>query len=72
MIGNKLFVGNLYVRVNKKQLEELFSYYGNVKKVELIEGSGFGYVEMSDAEEAERAKRALDGAEFQERVLRVK
>lgn len=72
MIGNKVYVGNLYLRVTKKQLEELFSQYGKVKMVELIQGSGFGFVEMSDQEEAKQAIRALDGAEFLDRVLRVK
>jgi RNA recognition motif-containing protein len=72
MMGNKLYVGNLYLRVSKRQLEQLFSHYGNVKNVELIEGSGYGYVEMSASDEAERARKALDGAEFLERVLRVR
>ena len=72
MIGNKLYVGNLYLRASKKQLEELFARYGEVKKVELIEGSGFGFVEMATSDEAERARRELDGAEFLERIIRVK
>lgn len=72
MIGNKLYIGNLYLRVNKKQLEKLLSKYGQVKKVELIEGTGFGFIEMSKREEAEKAIRALDGAEFEERILKVK
>lgn len=72
MIGNKLYVGNLYLRASKKQLEDLFAQYGEVKKVELIEGSGFGFVEMATDEEAEKARKALDGTEFLERIIRVK
>jgi RNA recognition motif-containing protein len=72
MIGNKLYVGNLYLRARKEQLQDLFSGYGEVKNIELIEGSGFGFVEMSNSEEAEKARKALDGAEFLERVIRVK
>jgi len=72
MTGNKLYVGNLYLRASKKQIEDLFARYGEVKRVELIEGSGFGFVEMATSEEAERAKKALDGAEFLERIIRVK
>jgi RNA recognition motif-containing protein len=72
MIGNKLYVGNLYLRASRKQLEDLFSRYGEVKKIELIEGSGFGFVEMSSSEEATQARKALDGAEFLERIIRVK
>ncbi len=72
MIGNKLYVGNLYLRASKKQLQDLFSHYGEVKNIELIDGSGFGFVEMSSGEEAEKARKALDGAEFLERVIRVR
>jgi RNA recognition motif-containing protein len=52
-------------------LEELFSQYGEVKEVNIIEGKGFGFVEMSSQAEAEKAKEALDGSEFKERTLRV-
>jgi len=72
MSGTKVYIGNLYLRASKKELESLFSRYGEVKRVELIEGSGFGFVEMSTSEEAEKARKALDGAEFLERVIRVR
>jgi RNA recognition motif-containing protein len=72
MIANKLYVGNLYLRAGKDQLKELFARYGDVKNVELIEGTGFGFVEMSSQDEAEQAKQALDGSEFLDRVIRVK
>lgn len=72
MLGKKLYVGNLYCMVSKDHLQELFSPYGRVVNVSIIEGSGYGYVEMSSPLEAEQAKRALDGAEYLERVLRVK
>ncbi|MFQ5720964.1 MAG: RNA recognition motif domain-containing protein [Candidatus Aminicenantales bacterium] len=72
MLGKKLYVGNLYCLVSKEQLRELFSQYGRVLAIEVIEGSGYAYVEMSSPFEAEKAKRALDGAEHLERVLRVK
>jgi RNA recognition motif-containing protein len=72
MVGNRVYIGNLYLSVNKKQLEELFSRYGKVKNVDLIQGSGYGYVEMSDDADAQRAQEALDGTEFKERVIRVK
>ncbi len=72
MLGNKLYVGNLYCMVSKDQLRDLFSQYGRVVNVHIIEGSGYAYVEMSNTLEAEKAKRALDGQEYLERVLRVK
>jgi RNA recognition motif-containing protein len=72
MIGNKLYVGNLYCMVKKEQLRQLFGQYGRVRRVDIIPGSGYAYVEMSNTLEAEKAKRALDGMEYLERVLRIK
>ncbi|MGB7294259.1 MAG: RNA-binding protein [Candidatus Aminicenantales bacterium] len=72
MVGQKVYVGNLYVRAKRDHLKKLFSRYGDVIHVELIEGSGFGFVEMSNQEEAEQAVRALDGTEFLDRVIKVK
>jgi len=43
----------------------------SVRRVKIIEGRGFGSVEMSNQSEAERAKEALDYADFKGRVLRV-
>jgi RNA recognition motif-containing protein len=71
MQGSKLYVGNLSYSVNNTQLEELFKGYGEVREVNIIEGKGFGFVEMSSSDEAEKAKDALDGSEFVGRTLRV-
>jgi len=71
MEGSKLYVGNLGYGVTNSELEELFSAHGEVKEVNIIEGRGFGFVELSSASEAEKAKEALDGTEFKERPLKV-
>ena len=71
MQGNKLYVGNLNYSVTDEQLSGLFSQFGEVKEARVIEGKGFGFVEMSSSEEAERAKEALNEQEFKERKLRV-
>lgn len=71
MQSNKLYVGNLSYSVTDKQLEELFSQHGQIKEVTIIGSKGFGFVEMSDATEAEKAKEALDGESFEGRTLRV-
>jgi len=71
MQGSKLYVGNLDYSVTNEELEELFSNYGKVGQVTIIEGKGFGFVEMSSQLEAEKAKRALDGSDFKGRTLRV-
>ena len=71
MQGSKLYVGNLSYTVNSGQLEQLFSNYGEVKQVNIIEGKGFGFVEMGTAEEAQKAKEALDGSDFEGRTMKV-
>jgi len=68
---SKLYVGNLSYSVTNDQLEELFSNHGEVKEVRIIEGKGFGFVEMSSTAEAEKAKEALDGSDFEGRTLKV-
>ncbi len=71
MQGSKLYVGNLSYSVTSQQLEELFSSHGEVKEVNIIEGKGFGFVEMSNSSEAEKAKEAVDGSDFEGRALKV-
>jgi len=71
MQGNKLYVGNFSYSVTKEELEKLFSSYGEVKEVNVIEGKGFGFVEMSSPSEAEKAKEALNGSDHKGRTLKV-
>ncbi len=71
MESNTLYVGNLTYAVTAEQLKELFSNYGEVKEVRIIERKGFGFVEMSSPEEAEKAKEALNETEFEGRTLRI-
>jgi RNA recognition motif-containing protein len=71
MHGSKLYVGNLSYSVTKEQLRELFSSYGSVTDVKIIEGKGFGFVEMSSQAEAEKAKEELNGSNFKGRTLTV-
>ena len=71
MEGSKLYVGNLKYAVNNEKLKELFSAYGEVKSVNIIEGKGFGFVEMSSPEEAKKAKDALNNTDFEDRPLKI-
>ena len=71
MQGSKLYVGNLSYSVTNEDLKELFSNYGAVSEVKIIEGKGFGFVEMSNQSEAEKAKKELNGSDFKGRNLRV-
>ena len=71
MQGSKLYVGNLNYSVTKERLDELFAKYGEVKQVTIIEGKGFGFVEMSNQSEANKAKEALNNTEFEGRTLNI-
>jgi RNA recognition motif-containing protein len=64
-------VGNLSHSVTNADLEKLFADYGDVEKVNIIEGKGFGFIEMYSRSEADRAKQALNGSELKGRILRV-
>jgi RNA recognition motif-containing protein len=71
MDSTKLYVGNLSYSVTNDELKELFSQYGEVKQANVIEGKGFGFVEMANAESTEEAKKALNGSDFKGRALRI-
>ena len=71
MKGKKLYVGNLDYGVSREELEQLFSAHGEVLHVQLIEGKGFAFLEMSTQAEAERAKKELNGLDHKGRNLFV-
>lgn len=71
MQSKKLYVGNLDYSVSSQEIEELFAPFGSVTYVRVLEGKGFGFVEMNSLEEAEEAKKGLDGQEFKGRRLRI-
>jgi RNA recognition motif-containing protein len=71
MQGSRLYVGNLGYSVVNSELESLFATHGEVTEVKVMEGKGFGFVEMANSADAQKAKDALDGQEFQGRALKV-
>lgn len=72
-----IYVGNIPRQSTEEELKELFTTYGEVSKVNIIkdkftgESRGFGFVEMSDDESAEKAINELNGQDFQGRALTV-
>ena len=72
-----IFVGNLSYQTTGDELQAAFSQYGNVERVSVVtdrdtgQPRGFAFVEMSDAQEAQRAMEALNGAEMNGRALNV-
>ena len=71
MQGSKLYVGNLKYSVTNDQLSDIFGNHGEVKNVNIIEGKGFGFVEMSSSVEAGKAKDALNDTDFEGRPLKI-
>jgi len=71
MQGSSLYVGNLSYSVTVEQLRQLFSDYGEVKDVRIVPNRDFGFLDMSSPSEAEAARTALNGSEFEGRTLRV-
>ena len=73
----KLFVGNLSYQATEEDLRELFQQAGTVESVRIITDQftgrprGFGFVEMSTKEEAERAIEQLNGRLFRDRNVVV-
>lgn len=73
----KLFVGNLPYRITEDEIRQAFSEFGTVVDVRLISdratgrAKGFGFVEMSSGEEANKAVEGMHGKELQGRNLVV-
>lgn len=72
-----IYVGNLNYSVEEDDLREVFNDYGKVKRVYLPvdrdtqRKRGFGFVEMSNDEEEDKAIEALDGASWMGRDMKV-
>jgi RNA recognition motif-containing protein len=77
MQESKLYVGNLSYDTTEEKLKDLFAQHGEVQDVVIIKdkfsgrSKGFGFVEFSDAEEAQKAIDALNGTDQDGRSLRV-
>lgn len=67
----KMFVGNLTYSVQESDLHALFSRYGEIVSIRVIERKGYGFIEMETVAEAEAARRALNEVEFQGRNLLI-
>jgi RNA recognition motif-containing protein len=68
-MSQKLYVGNLNYKTTEDTLKQLFSQYGEVISVNILQGRGFGFVEMATPESAAEAKNRLSGTEFDGRKL---
>ena len=76
-MGKRSYVGNLSYGVTDSALEQLFADHGTVRSAQVImdrdtgRPKGFGFVEMSNDQEAQAAIDALNGAQVGGRSLTV-
>lgn len=76
-MGSKIYVGGLPYSATEAQLNDLFAPHGNVESARVItdkftgQSRGFGFVEMSSGEEAQKAIAALNGTQMGGRTLTV-
>ena len=72
-----LYVGNLSFQTTEQDLEELFSQAGNVESARVMRHSntgdskGFGFVQMSNDQEAASAIAQFTGRELHRKKLQV-
>ena len=72
-----IFVGNLDFNTSEDELRKLFEVHGQVDRVSIMtdrdtgRSRGFGFVEMTSAEDGEKAIAALNGNQIGGRTLNV-
>ena len=76
-MAQKLFVGGIAFATTNEGLRELFAQSGTVVSATVVtdqstgQSRGFGFVEMSTTEEADKAVQALNGRDLDGRSLKV-
>jgi RNA recognition motif-containing protein len=76
-MATKLFVGGLAYAITDSGLSDFFAKVGTVESAKVIadrfsgQSKGFGFVEMSTDEEAQKAIAELNGKELEGRTITV-
>jgi RNA recognition motif-containing protein len=76
-MGSKLYVGNLSYQTTEDDLRQLFMGAGQVASVAIIterdtgRSKGFGFVEMTTEDEANKAQQMFNGHSLHNRTLKV-
>ncbi len=72
-----IFVGNLSFGATEETVRSLFASHGTVERVNIVtdrdtgQARGFGFVEMTNDNEGEKAIAALNGSDLDGRALNV-
>ena len=73
----RIFVGSLAFTTTEAELRQLFTHYGRVERVQILQdretgrSRGFGFIEMPDATAAQAAIAGLNGRSLEGRFLTV-
>ncbi len=76
-MAKKLFVGGIPFTCTNDQLRDHFAQVGAVESASIImdratgRSKGFGFVEMTTDEDAQKAVSALNGSDFDGRTINV-
>lgn len=76
-MAKKLFVGGLSFNTTDEGLQQAFGAFGTLEEAKIItdresgRSRGFGFVSFSNEGEAERALQQMNGAQLDERTIRV-
>ena len=71
MSSTKLYVGNLNYKTTDEALKQAFSPFGEVTSANVLQGRGFGFVEMATPEGADEARAKMNGTDLEGRKLIV-
>ena len=72
-----IYVGNLAFDVTEEELKTLFATYGEISAVNIVkdrtsgQSKGFGFVEMPNNWEADKAMKALNGAKVKDQLIKL-
>jgi len=76
-MSKKLYVGNLSYKTTEDDLKDLFKEFGSMTEVKVVTDRatgrprGFGFVEFSSNDDADKAIKSLNGKMFQDREMVV-
>ena len=76
-MAKKLYVGNLSYNISEEELKNVFTPIGEVQSWKIItdaatgRSKGFGFIEMANDEDADKAVATLNGTTVMDRALNV-
>ena len=72
-----IYIGNLAYQITEEILQKMFEEFGEVESVKIIKdrysgrSKGFGFIEMPNNSEADKAIKALNGKIIEKKGIKV-